>query len=207
MSWRTEDGKFRKPKEIFPKITDIIKNPEFWNKRRITYLGDQKFFDQEVRTGVCFFCKREGRPKRSGPTYLHHAKYDHSDPLAWTIEVCGKCHWQIDEDNRKAIARSTGKIIERPYGKYDNHYYDAEVEKMKREERERRNYLSRFCMNIDGKFIPKIELCPDREFYDKLVKEMEKEKTEFYDKLVKEYEKEKTASKKDTMSNVAHRYL
>jgi len=191
MSWRTDDGKVRKPKEIFPKITDIIKNHKFWNKRRMTYLGTQKFFDQEVRTGVCFFCKHEGRAQKSKITNLHHAKYDHSDPLAWTVEVCKSCHWQIDEDNRNAIARRTGKVIERPYGKYDNHYYDSKVEKIKKEERDRRDRYSRFCANIDGKFIPMIELCPDREFYDKLVKEMEKEKTAF---------------KKDTMSNVSRRY-
>ena len=46
-------------------------------------------------------------------------------------------------------------------------------------------------MNIDGKFIPKIELCPDRETYDKLMEVMQREKT---------------ASKKDTMSSVALRY-
>jgi len=192
MSFRDENGKFRKPKEIFPKVSDVIKDHKFWNKRRISYLGGERFFDQEVRTGECFFCKREGRAQKSKITNLHHEKYDHSDPLAWTIEVCKSCHWQIDENNRKVIARSTGKEIERPYGKYDNHYYDSEVEKMKREERERRAYYSRFCVNIDGKLIPKIEFCPDRETYDKIVKEMEKEKTAF---------------KKDIMSNVARRYL
>ncbi len=46
-------------------------------------------------------------------------------------------------------------------------------------------------MNIGGKFMPIKELCPDREIYDK---------------LMKEYEKEKTASKKDTMSSVSRRY-
>jgi len=157
----------------------------------MTYLRDKKYFDQDVRTGVCYFCKKEGKPHRSVPTYLHHLKYEHSDPLAWTIEVCGKCHWQIDDHNRKVIARSTGKEIERRYGKYDNHYYDNRVEKMKREEREKIEYYSKFCMNIGGKFIPIKELCPD---------------TEIYDKLIKEYEKEKTASKKDTMSSVSRRY-
>jgi len=195
MSFRDKDSKFRKPKEIFPKITDVINNPKFWNKKRIRYLGSDRFFDQEVRTGECFFCKREGRAQKSKITNLHHEKYDHSDPLAWTIEVCKSCHWQIDEENRKAIARSTGKVIERPYGKYDNHYYDPEAEKMKREERERRNYASEFCINIDGIFMPTRELCPDREIYDKLMKEYEKEI------------KRRQEAIKDTMSNVASRYL
>ena len=46
-------------------------------------------------------------------------------------------------------------------------------------------------MNLGGKFVPIKELIPNREFYDKVVKECEKEKT---------------ASKKDTMSNVSRRY-
>jgi len=45
-----EDDKFRRPKEVEPKITDIIKNPEYWNKRRLNYLGDDIYFDQEIRT-------------------------------------------------------------------------------------------------------------------------------------------------------------
>ncbi len=191
MSWRTEDGKFRKPKEIFPKKTDIIKNPEFWNKRRITYLGDQKFFDQEVRTGECFFCKREGRAQKSKITDLHHAKYDHSDPLAWTIEVCKSCHWQIDENNRKVIARKTGKEIKRRYGNYDSPYYENREQKMKREEREKKDWYKKFCMNIGGKFVPMKEYCPDIETYDKIIEILKKEKT---------------ASKKDTMSSVSRRY-
>ncbi len=132
MSYKTEDGKYRKPKEVFPTITDTIKNHKFWNKRRITYLGDQKFFDQEVRTGICYLCKREGRAQKKKTTVLHHLKYDHSDPLAWTLEVCTSCHWQIDEINRKVIERNTGRKIERPYGKYDNPYYENREQKEKR---------------------------------------------------------------------------
>jgi len=192
MSWRTEDDKWRKPKEIDPPtITETMKNQEYWKNRTMTYLGDKKYFDQDVRTGVCYFCKKEGKPQRSVPTFLHHLKYDHSDPLAWTIEVCGKCHWQIDEHNRKAIARSTGKEIERRYGKYDNRYYENREEKTKREERERRDWYKSFCKNIGGKFVPIEGLIRNKEFYDKVMKAIEKEKT---------------ASKKDTMSGVARRY-
>jgi len=143
----------------------------------MTYHGDEKYFDQEVRTGVCYFCKKDGRPQRSGPRYLHHLKYDNSDPLAWTIEVCGKCHWQIDPKNREAIARSTGKEIKRPYGKYDGPYYENKVQKMKSEEEERRDWYQKYCMNIDGTFVPKKEWCPNQEIYDKVVKAIEKEKT------------------------------
>jgi len=193
MEWRTKEGKWRKPKEMDPQptITETIKNREFWKNRTMTYLGDQKYFDQDIRNGVCDFCKKEGRPQYSGPTYLHHLHYDDTDPLADTIEVCGKCHWRIDKDNRKVIARSTGKEIKRPYGKYDSPYYENSEEKMKDEERESRDWYMRYCMNIGGKFIPRKESIPNREIYDKVMKAIEKEKT---------------ASKKDTMSNVSRRY-
>ena len=62
------------------------------------------------RTGHDFIVKneekkKENRAQKTGPTYLHHLKYEHSDPLAWTIEVCGKCHWQIDDYNKKILRR------------------------------------------------------------------------------------------------------
>jgi len=180
-----------KPQEVFPTSSEVSENPELWNKRRLTYLGDEKYFDQEVRTGVCFFCQRDGRVQKSKKTYLHHVKYDHSDPLAWTIEVCSSCHWQIDENNRKVIARSTGKEIKRRYGKYDSPFYENKEQKMEREERERRDWYKSYCTNNGGKFVPMKELCPNKEFYDKVMKAIEKDKT---------------ASKKDTMSNVSRRY-
>jgi len=189
MSYRTEDRKYRKPKEVFPTITDVIKNHKFWNKRRVNYLGDDKFFDQEVRTGICFFCKREGRAQKSRITNLHHVKRDHSDPLAWTIEVCKSCHWQIDSDNRKAIERTTGKKIERPYGKYDSPYYENRTQKMKREERDREDWYKSFCWNRGGKFEPNEKLIPDKETYDKVMEAIKK-----------------ASSKRNTMSNVSRRY-
>ncbi len=66
---------------------------------------------------------------------------------------------------------------------------------MKREERERIDYIAKFCMNIGGKFKPIKELCPDREIYDKLMEEYEKEI------------KKRQEAIKDSMSNVARRYL
>ncbi len=193
-----ECGRWRRPKALQdlgipePPVNELIKNQEFWKNKTMTYLGDKKYFDQDIRTGVCYFCKKENRVRKTGPTSLHHVKYDHSDPLAWTIEVCSKCHWQIDPNNRKVIAKSTGKEIERPYGKYDGPYYENKEEKMKREERDRKDWYKSFCMNMGGgEFVPIKELIPNREFYDKVMNAIEKEKT---------------ASKKDTMSNVSRRY-
>ena len=106
-----ECGNWRRPKKILPKssVTEPLSNREFWKKRTMTYLGSKIYFDQDIKSGVCFFCKKEGRAQRSKITILHHARYFHQDPLAWTIEVCTKCHWQIDDYNKKMVDRSYGR--------------------------------------------------------------------------------------------------
>ena len=190
MLYKDENGKYRKPKEVFPSITDVIKNHKFWNKRRLNYLGDDRFFDQEIRTGVCFFCNRENRKQRSEITNLAHVNYDHSDPLAWTIEVCKSCHWQIDPYNREVIARKTGKEIKRRYGKYAQPYYENKEQRMERAERANEGWYMNYCSNIDGKFVPIPRLIPDIATFDKVVEAIKK-----------------AASKRNTMSDVSHRYF
>ena len=78
----------------------------------MTYMGSKEYFDQDIRTGVCYFCKKEGRPQKS-ITFLHHVKYVHQDPLAWTIEVCRSCHWHADPYHRQVLERKLGKIKKR----------------------------------------------------------------------------------------------
>jgi len=111
MLYKGEDGKNRqlKPREKMPTIND--KNREFWKKRTMTWHRGKIFFDQEIKTGTCFFCKRDGRAQRSRSTVLHHVKYNNDDPLDWTIEVCTKCHYQIDTGNRKIIDRHFGPRV------------------------------------------------------------------------------------------------
>ena len=125
MSYRTPDGKFRRPKEVDPpSVNEIIKFAEFWKQKTMTYLGQKKYFDQDIRTGECYFCKKEGRAQKSARTYLHHVKYDHKDYLAWTIEVCASCHYQIDGYNRKRVDNHYGRNKPRKgYWPYpvDNH--------------------------------------------------------------------------------------
>ncbi len=94
-----------KPKEIFPTSTELSNNQEFYKKKILTYLGQKMVFDQDIRTGICYFCNKEGRPKRSTRTFLHHLKYDDSDPLAWTLELCGSCHYHVDINNKKIVDR------------------------------------------------------------------------------------------------------
>ena len=111
MLYKDENGKNRqlKPREKMPTIND--KNQEYWKKRTMTWHKKKLFFDHEIKTGICYFCKRDARAQRSRSTVLHHVKYNNDDPLDWTIEVCTKCHYQIDTGNRKIIDRHFGPRV------------------------------------------------------------------------------------------------
>jgi len=105
MFYKDENGKNRqlKPLEKMPTIND--KNREYWRKRTFSTGGRKYFFPIEVKTGVCYFCKREYRAQGSTSTALHHLKYNNDDILEWTIEVCIKCHSKVDPLNKRHIQR------------------------------------------------------------------------------------------------------
>ncbi len=62
-----------------------------------------------LRIGECLVCKRNGKAQYKPRTCLHHLFYDDTDPLAYTIEVCGKCHYKIDSNNKKLLDRRYGR--------------------------------------------------------------------------------------------------
>jgi len=95
-----------KPVEVFPTSTEVRKNPEYWKKRSMTWHGEKIHFDQEIRTGECYFCKKYGRTQNyDKQTYLHHLDYDNDDPLMWILELCSGCHYRVDKNNRKQVDR------------------------------------------------------------------------------------------------------
>ena len=55
-------------------------------RNRVTFHNKQLQLDFNPRVGTCSIC---GSVRR---TDLHHTKYDPSNPLAHTIEVCKPCH-------------------------------------------------------------------------------------------------------------------
>jgi len=56
------------------------------NTQRIRFRGKQIDLDHNPRTGVCTKCGFVGY------THLHHTKYDDTDPLKYTVELCVGCH-------------------------------------------------------------------------------------------------------------------
>ena len=92
-----------KPKRIFPSKERLILNRQFYKYKRLTYLGTKMVFNQDIRTGVCHFCKRSDKKREIAWTGLHHLLYADNDPLAWTVEVCASCHYKVDEKNKIRI--------------------------------------------------------------------------------------------------------
>ena len=188
-------------KEVEPTVTEIIKNFEYWNKRKLNYCGDDIYFDQEIRTGVCYLCNRDGRAQKSKRTELHHLRYDQTDKLSWTIEVCTSCHWFIDPKKRKALEKKTGKHIPVPY----KGFYLNEKQRKEQEEEDKRGWYKRYCVNLSGGFHPINDLIPNQEFYDKVMKAIKEDKDP-YNERKPTFKKEKTAEK-ETLSDVSRRYM
>lgn len=65
------------------------KNPEkrkYIQSKLLNYKGKTIMMPNPVRTGICKECGNIGR------TNIHHKEYDDSNPLAYTIELCIRCH-------------------------------------------------------------------------------------------------------------------
>ncbi|KKL82349.1 hypothetical protein LCGC14_1985620 [marine sediment metagenome] len=73
----------------------IKENNDRTNKFAFRYKNKTIYLGYNPRKGICQVCSKEGK------TVLHHIKYDDSDPLAHTTEVCYKCHKKIHDDIHK----------------------------------------------------------------------------------------------------------
>jgi len=63
-----------------------IQNAKRDFKKLINFKGKQIMLKVRPRTGICSKCGKIGL------TNLHHEKYDESDPLLYTVELCVGCH-------------------------------------------------------------------------------------------------------------------
>jgi len=80
--------------------------PNELSNRILYYTPFKKYllFDKPIRKGVCKRCgKKKGQIKK---TNLHHFKYDDSNKLAHTIEVCQKCHAELDPKLRHILRKN-----------------------------------------------------------------------------------------------------
>jgi hypothetical protein len=61
------------------------------NGRHMRFKNKPITLEMNPRIGICNWC-RAVTPFDCGFTVLHHEKYDDSNPLAHTIEICQSCH-------------------------------------------------------------------------------------------------------------------
>ena len=74
---------------------------QYYNSRQVK-LGDKRVYAKDIpRTGVCSMCKRSVSKGEIDRTALHHLKYDDSDPLKYTIELCFNCHADLHTHKRQ----------------------------------------------------------------------------------------------------------
>jgi len=63
--------------------------------QRIRFKNRRPVIPAETRKGVCSKCGKSIKKGEIKVTNLHHKKYDESDPLAHTIELCVSCHTKL----------------------------------------------------------------------------------------------------------------
>ena len=68
--------------------------------RHLRFKGKHVWLSYNPRIGICSQCHRSVVKGEIKITNLHHFKYDEQDPLAHTIELCVKCHNELEPRNR-----------------------------------------------------------------------------------------------------------
>ena len=112
------------PKEIFPTVSDLRKNPEFYKNKKIVVRSNgrkkTRYYDQDIMTGKCYMCKRNHRAQNEFKTQLHHLSYiDYEEnPILWTIELCKRCHTRVDEHRKARITQYYDRKRSQQYQQY-----------------------------------------------------------------------------------------
>jgi len=60
--------------------------------RRMSFRNKTINLNKNPRTNICSTCGKVYPKELSTQTHLHHIKYDETDPLKHTIELCNSCH-------------------------------------------------------------------------------------------------------------------
>src|SRR6476469_1820593 len=83
-------------KKYYLKNKDQIdKYRKEYSQKGFNFKDKRIFLEYNTRKGVCYNCKTEGI------THLHHKKYDDTDPIKYTVELCPSCHiketWKLKQ--------------------------------------------------------------------------------------------------------------
>lgn len=65
------------------------------NQKRVKFLGKNITLDRNPRLGICSECGRSVKSGEIRRTGMHHDKYDPTDVLRHTRELCTACHLKV----------------------------------------------------------------------------------------------------------------
>jgi len=88
-------------------------NPErqaSYKGRLIRFKGKHIWLSHNPRIGICAECHKSVHDGEIKITNLHHFKYDETDPLAHTIELCVDCHNQKEPRARNELGQFAYRI-------------------------------------------------------------------------------------------------
>lgn len=63
-------------------------------KKQVSFMGKRIRLKFNPRKGVCQECGRSVSKGEIKQTLIHHLKYDTTDPLKHTVELCLSCHFK-----------------------------------------------------------------------------------------------------------------
>jgi len=67
------------------------------NSKRLYFKNRQMTINENPRINLCSLCRNQGL------THIHHLKYDDSEPLKYTIELCPSCHAKQHKEETKVF--------------------------------------------------------------------------------------------------------
>lgn len=70
------------------------------NRKKIRFKTTRPITSKNPRIGICSKCKRTVESGEIKVTNMHHIKYDESNPLAYTVELCVRCHRGVHKELR-----------------------------------------------------------------------------------------------------------
>ncbi len=83
---------------------DFYVNHPAYRPFRISFKGKDVYVNKRPRKGICKLCGKKigdtytdcyGKQKIIKFTHMHHNKYDKSDPIKHTKELCPSCHSEL----------------------------------------------------------------------------------------------------------------
>ena len=94
-------------KKRYERNSDLVKKI---NQKRFRFHGERVYPAENPRTNICYECGQSYPDELKKQTCLHHIKYDPSNPLSWTVDLCTSCHMKLHKVLRRMELRGNIKL-------------------------------------------------------------------------------------------------